>query len=616
MVSHTNCRDSDGDTNMEVPVELLELLEQENVAEFNAAREMDARIDLFAADLSDKNLTGVNLTGVNLQKADLSGCNLTDADLTQTDFSGADLTGAVLKNISGMRSRWRDAYLGEADLSDADLAGADMTDADVSDGIMARAILTGARLKRAILVKTDLTSADLAEAYLAEADLSGADLTGAQMREANLSRSDLSRTKLGSSDLTQAKMQGAALSATDLRKACLNSANLTDTEWVGTQVDGTDFTRADLTGAVITDVDFSQAKMTDAQLDDGVGGGAKDEDTGVATVHIEDPQIAINGTKVAVSWENPDRQGKPSLRVISGTLGKGWNGKTIRVPVPADLSVANALVAFGDGFVATTLLDRPGGAIIQFSTVERTGKISETRSIKLGYAPAVRPEVRVVNGEILLYGISRHGPTIRVDKLTEAGLEPVFGKTMPTARGFVPGPHPHVLSKGGVIVPINARGLGEPMRVPASFPGRAQVAAPIGGGLALAWIPSSGKGFRFCIARPGQAPEEQLVLPKVEIGTLDMTSNGNEAWVIFTRPSEASGATSAWMASLPDGTPEPMYEGEDDAVSIHFATVLPEQNPAVGVATFDGSLAVFVLGARGAKLKFHIAGPSGPDSLL
>jgi hypothetical protein len=59
-----------------------------------------------------------------------------------------------------------------------------------------------------------------------------------------------------------------------------------------------------------------------------------------------------------------------------------------------------------------------------------------------------------------------------------------------------------------------------------------------------------------------------------------------------------------------------MYEGEDDAVSIHFATVLPEQNPAVGVATFDGSLAVFVLGTRGAKLKFHIAGPSGPDSLL
>ena len=616
MVTHTRCRDTEAGINMEVPVELLELLEQENVAEFNATRGMGTRIDLFAADLADKNLTGVNLTGVNLQKADLSGCNLTDAELTQTDFSGADLTGAILKNISGMRSRWRDAYLGEADLSDADLAGADMTDVDVSDGIMARAILSGARLKRAILIKTDLTSADLAEAYIAEADLSGADLTGAQMREANLSRADLSKTKLGSTDLTQAKMQGAALSATDLRNACLNSANLTETEWVGTQVDGTDFTRADLTGAEITDVDFTKAKMTDAQLDDGVGGGAKNEDTGIATVHIEDPQIAINGTKIAVTWENPDRQGKPSLRAISGTLSKGWNGKTARVPVPADLSVANALVAHGDGFIATTLLDRPGGAIVQFSTVGRGGKISDTRSLKLGYAPAVRPEVRVVDGELLLYGISRHGPTIRVDKLTEAGLEPVFGKTMPTARGFVPGPQPHVLSKGGVIVPITTRGMGEPMRVPATFPGRAQVAAPIGGGLALAWIPSSGKGFRFCIARPGQAPEEQLVLPKVEIGTLDMTSNGNEAWVIFTRASEGGGPTSAWMASLPDGTPEPMYEGEDDAASIHFAAGLPEQNPAVGVATFDGSLAVFVLGARGAKHKFHIAGPSGSDSLL
>ena len=101
-------------------MELLQLLEQEKVEEFNANRGLSTRIDLFAADLADKNLTGVNLTGVNLQKADLSGCNLTDAELNQTDLSGADLTGAVLKNISAMRSRWRDACLGEADLSDAD----------------------------------------------------------------------------------------------------------------------------------------------------------------------------------------------------------------------------------------------------------------------------------------------------------------------------------------------------------------------------------------------------------------------------------------------------------------------------------------------------------------
>ncbi len=73
---------------LEIPVELLELLEQEKVREFNAARSMSGRIDLFAADLADKNLAGANLTGVNLQKADLSGCNLTDAELTQTDLSG------------------------------------------------------------------------------------------------------------------------------------------------------------------------------------------------------------------------------------------------------------------------------------------------------------------------------------------------------------------------------------------------------------------------------------------------------------------------------------------------------------------------------------------------
>ena len=40
--------------------------------------------------------------------------------LATVNYAGY-LTGAVLKNISAMRSRWRDAYLGEADLSDADL---------------------------------------------------------------------------------------------------------------------------------------------------------------------------------------------------------------------------------------------------------------------------------------------------------------------------------------------------------------------------------------------------------------------------------------------------------------------------------------------------------------
>lgn len=599
-------------------MELLELLEQEKVSEFNASRGMNTRIDLFAADLADKNLTGVNLTGVNLQKADLSGCNLTDAELTQTDLSGADLTGAVLKNVSAMRSRWRDAYLGEADLSDADLAGADMTDADVSDGTMARAMLTGARMKRAILVGTDLSAADLADAYMAEADLSSANLSGAQMREANLSGADLSKTKLAAADLTQAKLAGAAITETDLSGACLNSADLTESEWTAALVSGTDFTRADLTGAELTNMNFDAANMTDAQVDDGIAGDkTKGEDIGVASIHVEDPQISVSGTKIAVSWENPDRQGKPSLRIACGALGKGWNGSTTRLPVPADLAVANVMVAVGDGFMATTLLDRPGGAIVQFSTIGRGGKVTQTRSVKLGYAPVVRPEIRVVDGEVLLYGISRHGPTIRVDKLTDDGLEPTFGKTMPTARGFVPGPIPHVLSKGGVIVPISTKGMGEPMRVPATFPGRAQVAAPVEGGLALAWIPSSGKGFRFCIARPGQAPEEQIVLPKVEIGTLDMTSNGDEAWVVFSRESESAADPSpAWFVSLPTGTPQLLHQGDEDAYTIHFANTANGDTPTVGVAMFDGSLAIYTLGARGPKHKFHIAGSASAESMM
>ncbi len=592
-------------------MELLELLEQEKVREFNAARGMNARIDFFAADLADKNLKGVNLSGVNLQKADLSGCDLTDAELTQTDFSGADLTGAILKNISAMRSRWRDAYLGEADLSDADLAGADLTDADVSDGIMARTMLTGARLKRAILVSTDLSAADLAEAYIVEADLTGANLAGAQMREANLSRSDLSKTKLNATDLTQAKLSGAALSGTDLTGACLNSADLTEAQFQSTIIDGTDFTRADFTGAEFIDVDLSKAKLIDAQIDSGVAGDTIGDDIGVVSIHVEDPQIAINGTKVAIVWENPDRQGKPSLRIAVGATGKAFSGKTGRVPVPADLAVCNTVVAQGDGFTVMNLLERPGGAMLNFSTLGRGGKVTETRSVKLGYAPVVRPELRVHDDVIYLYGISRNGPTVRVDKLTDEGLELVFSKTMPTARGFVPGIQPHVLSKGGVIVPLSPKGMGEPMRVPPSFPGRAQVAAVLNDGLALAWIPSSGKGFRFCIARPGHAPETQVMLPKTEIGTLDMVGDGFDAWVVFSRPAtDNSGVTHAWVAALPDGEPAALYEGEEDAYTIHFAHTPKGETPMVGVATFDGSLSLFSLSKRGPKQKFHIAGPA------
>ncbi len=131
-------------------------------------------------------------------------------------------------------------------------------------------------------------------------------------------------------------------------------------------------------------------------------------------------------------------------------------------------------------------------------------------------------------------------------------------------------------------------------------------------GLALAWIPAAGKGFRFCIARPGIAPEEHTILPKMEIGTLDMVSDGENAWVVFTRQGDEPHApTKAWYVDLPGGSPAPLYEGAEDAYVIKFAHTADNATPAVGVVTYDGSLEVYSLGARGPKHKFHISGPSG-----
>jgi len=171
----------------------------------------------------------------------------------------------------------------------------------------------------------------------------------------------------------------------------------------------------------------------------------------------------------------------------------------------------------------------------------------------------------------------------------------------------VGGQHPTLLSKGGVLIQVGTHRLGEPMRAPAGFPGRACVACPTDGGLALAWLPSAGKGFRFATARPGDAPEESQVLPKEDIGALDAVGTSDGAHVIFTREPTGPGETaSAWVVELPGGKPELLVESDEDAYSIHVAAAEIGSTPTVGVTTMDGSLEVVALGARGPSSRFRI----------
>ncbi len=590
-------------------MDLLALLTEGKVEEFNMQREPGVRLDLFAADLAGLNLKGVDLTGANLQKADLSNSDLSEADLTQTDLSGADLTEANLTCVSGMRSRWRDAYLGEANLSDADLVGADFTDADFTNAKAPRAMFSGARLKRAILQNTDLTAADLAEARLPDADLTGANLQGAQMSEVDLSRATLKATKLGATDMTRARLNSADLTGADLTAASLTSADLTKAVLTGAILTGTDFTRADFTGADLSGCDLSKAITVEAEIDPSVDGVQVVEAGTIESgaIHVEEPNLAVNGQKIAVVWENPDANGKPRLRIAHGRAGAKFSGKLGTVPVPADLAVSTNLTPHGDGFVALTLLERPGGTSLHLCEIGRGGVVSQTRSFKLGYTPAVRPLVREEEGQLYLYGIARQGPTICVHRIGEDGLEPTLAKVMPTARRFAGGQHPIVLSKGGVLLEVGTQRLGEPMRAPPTFPGRASVACPIDGGLALAWLSSTERGFRFAIARPGEAPDETLVLPKEDISTLDAIGTADGAFVVFTRePAGPGDSASAWYAALPDGKPTPLLDSAEDAYSIHIAAGAAGSTPTVGITTMEGNLKIVALGARGPSTRFRI----------
>jgi len=590
-------------------MDLLALLTEGKVEEFNERREHGVRLDLFAADLAGLNLKGVNLTGANLQKADLSKTDLSEAELTQTDLSGADLTEANLSGISGMRSKWRDAYLGNANLSDADLVGADLTEADLTSAKAPRTLLSGARLKRAILQKTDLSAADLAEARLQDADLTGANLEGAQMREVDLSRATLKMAKLGATDLTRARLNNSDLSEANLQGASLTSADLTEAILQGANVTGTDFTRADFTGADLTGCDLSKAITEEAELDPGVAGSSTSTvpETETAAIYVEDPKLATNGQKIAAIWENPDANGKPRIRIAHGRSGGKFSGKLGTIPAPADLAVSSNLTPCGDGFMALTVLERPGGNSLHLCAIGRGGSVGTPRSFKLGYTPVVRPMIREVDGQLYLYGIARQGPTVCVHRIDEDGLVPTLTKTMPTARGFVGGQHPTLLSKGGVLIEVGTQRLGEPMRAPASFPGRNCVACPVQGGLALAWLPSGERGFRFAIARPGDAPEESKVLPKEEIGNIDAVGNGDDAFVVFTRqPDGPSKPVSAWYAQLPGGKPELLLETEEDIFGVHVAAAETGSTPTVGVTTMDGTLEVVALQARGPTTRFHV----------
>jgi len=124
---------------------------------------VNAKTNLYGANLRDANLRDADLYGADLRDAYLNGANLRGADLYGANLRGADLYGANL----------RGADLSGADLSGADLSGADLYDANLRDADLRDAYLNGANLYGANLSGANLRGADLYDANLRDADLRG-----------------------------------------------------------------------------------------------------------------------------------------------------------------------------------------------------------------------------------------------------------------------------------------------------------------------------------------------------------------------------------------------------------------------------------------------------------
>jgi uncharacterized protein YjbI with pentapeptide repeats len=552
---------------------LLDLLAAGDVEAFNAQRGQRSAPDLFAADLADLKLAGVDFSGANLEKCDLSGTDLTGAILFKANLSGADLTGANLKDVVAIKSRWREAYLGEATLDAGDFTGADFSDAELPEVSARGANFSGARLRRVQAAGAVLDGADLTEAKLAEADLKGAHLSGATLVEAKLGGAAMAGAHLDGADLSRARAGGADLTAADLSGAKLPSADLTGARLIRANLAGADLTRADLGGADLTDAALTGADFTDARVEGldaealsargavvgGAGGsGLSDQPT---DFHFEDVSAAVCGGALGALWENDEDGQVMAIRVAVARPDEVFSGVAPALSAPADLTLARSLVAAERGFMAAVLVERPGGVSMELTEIGLDGAVGATRALRMEYRPAVRPVIIERDGGFIVYGLGRDGPTLFIHRYDGGeALERVFGARVSNARGFVGGRQPVMVTKGGVLQALTPAGLGAPLALPESFPGRAGAACQVGDEVWLAWTPRGENGFRW--ARLGEGGEEGRVSPKSGVTALDLAATGRGVLAVYAREEGGMGQAGIWGCWLGQGPEFPVLVDE------------------------------------------------------
>lgn len=615
---------------------LVDLLAQGKIEEFNKRRPVRGKLELFAADLSGADLRGADLSKADLEKADLSSCNLSGVNLVGANLCGVDLTGADLSDAMAMKSRWRDAYVGDANLSGIELAQSDLTDAEFDDCDFNTANLAGARFKRAIFSGCSFREADISEARFNDAQLQQADFTDAYGTNAHFPRADLTGAIFVGANLSHSRLTGVKFNDADLSRTKLYGANLSGADFTNAVLNESDLTRADLTEAVTEAADFTTAVLKDAQLNDHLSLNIQSSIPDAERLLIEEPTLAISGNHIAVLWENPEPSGA-RLRLAISELGGAPQTPPQPISVPLDLVLGRAVSKSSEGFAVAILVERPSGVSVMLSQWDTTGKKTKSRSFKLGYTPLVLPIMREENGSLMIYGISREGPGLIVQTITEDGIEVVQGIQMDTVRGFVSDAHPVVLSKGGVVTVLKRKGKSPPMVAPKGFPGRRSASTILGRQVVLAWVDKTKAGVCLSVLEPNTAPKDLNIRPKrdedgpegalavnwhdVDQGTaapsmfampddderrnrtlpiesVSVGSHKDRAWVGFSVFS--SYRHSAWAARLDDSPPIPVLVDQDKDVDM-VRIIEDSKRIYMAVTTLDGEITVYALATNGAK---------------
>ena len=92
---------------------------EDNSVAITLAAAINAKTNLYGANLGDADLRSANLYGANLYGADLRSADLRSANLRSANLRSADLYGANLYGANLYGANLRSANLGDADLGDA-----------------------------------------------------------------------------------------------------------------------------------------------------------------------------------------------------------------------------------------------------------------------------------------------------------------------------------------------------------------------------------------------------------------------------------------------------------------------------------------------------------------